>query len=173
MCKSVCSILIDLLLLCLGNCFISANPFWFDYNVWVQADEDGGHHHTSVMWGDGIMDFSECCTPECIQTEEAIYRVRSYVHYCGKPPRPSLSVSSGHFAAFFIENGVWYHCDDLLNATQPTRRESPPGELPYLCFFEKVGRSKVSPPDLLPNPMRVPHLGTQASSVSSQEGEED
>ena len=125
------------------------------------------------MWGDGIMDFSECCTPECIQTEEAIYRIRSYVHYCRKPPRPSLSVSSGHFAAFFMENDVWYHCDDLLNAAQPLRRESPPGEFPYICFFERVGRSKVAPPDLLPNPMRVPHLGTQSSSASSQESEEE
>jgi hypothetical protein len=139
----------------------------------VQAEEDGGHHHTSVMWGDGIMDFSECCTPECIQTEEAIYRIRSYVHYCRKPPTPSLSVSTGHFASFFMENDVWYHCDDLLNAAQPTLRASPPGELPYICFFEKVGRSNVAPPDLMPNPMRVPNLGTQSSSISSQDSEED
>lgn len=157
----------------LANSFNSANPCCFDYNVWVQAEEDGCHHHTSVRWGDGIMDFSECCTPDCIQTEEAIYRIKSYVHYCRKPPTPSLSVTSGHYASFFIENDVWYHCDDLLNAAQPTLRASPPGELPYICFFEKVGRSNVAPPDLVPNRTRVPNPDTQSSSASSQGSEEE
>ena len=139
----------------------------------MQAEEDDGHHHPSVRWGDGIMDFSECCTPDCIQTEEAIYRIKSYVHYCRKPPTPSLSVTSGHYASFFIENDVWYHCDDLLNAAQPTLRASPPGELPYICFFEKVGRSNVAPPDLVPNRTRVPNPDTQSSSASSQGSEEE
>ena len=29
-----------------------------------------------------------------------------------------------------------------IQPRQPTQCESPPAEFPYICFFEKVGRSK-------------------------------
>ena len=52
--------------------------------AWVQLEGANGSFNVPACWGDGFLDFSTCCAPDCRNTEEAIYRIKSYVHYCIK-----------------------------------------------------------------------------------------
>ena len=150
--------------------FIDEDDMGMFDREWIQPTETTDD--VPVCWGDGRFDFSECCADDCANINEATYRIKSYVHYCRKPPMPSDVVSSGHFAAFFIENDTWYHCDDLQARALPVQRDEAPWEFPYVCFFEKVDQAGQQPPQLPPNPVR-PGAPVDISSDEATDADED
>ena len=106
-----------------------------------------------ALWGDGCVDLTDCCAQTCTDPEQAVFRLKAFVHYCRKPPEPRRLVSSGHFVAYFQEQGIWYMSDDLKAAGRAVALDNVPEVYPYLCFFERLGRPAVVPPALSPNPM--------------------
>jgi len=138
---------------------------------WIQPIENPDD--VPVSWGDEFFDFSDCCTDGCENTHEAVYRIKAYVQYCRRPPMPSFAVSSRHYVAFFIEDTIWYHCDDLLESARPVRRCSPPTEFPYICFFEKVGQAKRSPAHLPANPVKFGNPRNMAYTNTTNQEDED
>jgi len=140
-------------------------------NQWVQEEMEGA---PPASWGDGFFDFAACCDDGCSNASDAVYRIKGFVQYCRKPPVPSQAVSSGHYAAFFQEGGVWYRCDDLRDGGRPSALQGAPVEFPYICFFEQVGQPRSPPPDLPANAVAV-RLASQADAevVSSDACEDE
>ena len=62
------------------------------------------------------------------------------MHYCGKQEEARRLVSSGHFVAYFQEQGTWYRSDDLRAAGRAMALDGAPKVFPYVCFFERLGR---------------------------------
>ena len=138
-------------------------------NQWVQEETEDA---PQALWGDGFFDFAACCRDGWSNTSDAVYRIKGFVQYCRKPPVPSQAVSSGHYAAFFQEAGVWYHCDDLRNGGVPIALHGPPSEFPYICFLEHVGRQRTAPPDLPANPVAARFASQPDVEISSTDEEE-
>ena len=65
--------------------------------IWVQDELEGPW----VSWGDGRVDLANCCARACSSADQAVFRLKAFVHYCGKPEEPRRFISSGHFVAFF------------------------------------------------------------------------
>jgi len=142
-------------------------------NQWVQEETEGA---PQASWGDGFFNFAACCDDGCPNASDAVYRIKGFVQYCRKPPVPSQAVSSGHYAAFFQEGGVWYRCDDLRDGGRPCALQGAPGEFPYICFFERVGQSRSPPPDLPANPVAArfpPQAEAEVISSDDDDGQED
>ena len=94
--------------------------------VWVQDEREG----LWASWGDGCVDLAACCARTCASADQAVFRLRAFVHYCGKPEEARRLVFSGHFVAYFQEQGTWYRSDDLRAAGRAMaldgrRRSSP------------------------------------------------
>ena len=70
--------------------------------IWVQGELAGPW----ATWGDGRVDLAACCTRTCASADQAVFRLRAFVHYCGKPEEARRLVSSGHFVAYFQEQGA-------------------------------------------------------------------
>ena len=145
-----------------------------DDHQWVQEE---AACYPSAAWENGVFDLQSCCSAECVDRDEAVYRIKAFVQYCRKPPAPSLAISSGHYAAFFEEAGVWYRCDDLRDGALPVALPGPPKEYPYICVFERVGGAAVAPPQLPANPVAARFASQpdaeEISSDSSQCGESE
>ena len=160
-----------LLLLRLPQCIHGGED---EEHRWIQAESPC---QPKASWGTGVVDLRTCCSPQCANRAEAVYRIKGFVQYCRKPAVPSLAISSGHYAAFFREEEVWYHCDDLRNGALPVAMKEAPVEYPYICFFEQVGQRRISPPSLPPNPVTqcrsVAAADARDESISSTCGEDD
>ena len=143
-----------------------------DDHRWVQEE---AACYPKAAWETGVFDLQSCCSVECGSRAGAVYRIKAYVQYCRKPPVPSLAVSSGHYAAFFEEEGVWYRCDDLRDGALPVALPGMPGEYPYICVFERIGQDGVAPPHLPANSVAARFASQpdaeEISSDSSQCGE--
>ena len=87
-----------------------------------------------------------------------------------KPPEPSILRTSGHYASYFREEGVWYRSDDLQKGTKACEVEGMPSAFPYVCFFERVGQPEVDLPDLQANLVEVVATDDDESSEPDDEG---
>jgi len=137
----------QVLLLRLPQCVLGGDD---EEHRWVQEEATC---RPKASWATGSYDLRACCSADCRGRPEAVYRIRAFVQYCRRPPVPSLAISSGHYAAFFQEAGVWYRCDDLRDGALPVALPGAPSEYPYICVFEQIGRCRTSPADMPPNPV--------------------
>ena len=56
--------------------------------VWVQDEQEG----PLASWGDGHVDLAACCAQTCASADQAVFRLKAFVHYCGKPEQAPASL---------------------------------------------------------------------------------
>ena len=96
-------------------------------------------------WGDCTLDLEERCADHCVDRDKAKYRLAAYVAYqADEDVTPSWAFSSGHFVAYFREEGRWYEADDSTVAETGVNG-SPPSAFPYICILERLDLQPAMP----------------------------
>ena len=134
-------------------------------DAWIQPEDADSYR--PVTWKGERVDLRACCSPGCVGAENAVYRLRAFVHYCrrGNVPGPRIS-DEGHFTAHFRSGETWYAADDLDPDAIVRKESACPTEYPYICFLERVGDPETQPESISSHEVR------STDDAQSDEGED-